>query len=239
MRPSGVILAMRLASLSENQILPSGPRIMPSGPASGVGSANSAMSPRGVMRPILSAAFSANHRLPSAPSGDADRRRILGRQGEFGETCRGPDRGGRSWTRRSRRTTARRPVPRPRYRACCRRSEFGARGSSLADSGFMCVPAFIAMRRPTPSGTGSRSCAPSSRSSRAMTSAGKRRDLLRRHIDIERHVLRGCRQPAFVGVMQLLEIMHALVYRSRAAGTHAHRRRRPEARADSAHAPRR
>ena len=41
---------------------------MPSGPAPGVGSANSVMSPRKVMRPILLADFSANHSAPSAPA---------------------------------------------------------------------------------------------------------------------------------------------------------------------------
>ena len=41
---------------------------MPSGPAPGVGIGNSVISPRGVMRPILLAAFSANQRLPSPPT---------------------------------------------------------------------------------------------------------------------------------------------------------------------------
>jgi hypothetical protein len=68
MRPSGVMRPTWLISVSENHTLPSGPRIMPSGPAPGVGIGNSVISPRGVMRPILLAAFSANQRLPSAPT---------------------------------------------------------------------------------------------------------------------------------------------------------------------------
>ncbi len=57
-----------LTSVSENQTLPSGPRIMPSGPALGVGSGNSVISPLSVMRPILLAAFCANQSAPSAPA---------------------------------------------------------------------------------------------------------------------------------------------------------------------------
>ena len=65
--PSGVMRPIWLTSVSENQTLPSGPRIMPSGPAFGVGSLNSVIAPRGVRRPIWCAPFSANHKLPSAP----------------------------------------------------------------------------------------------------------------------------------------------------------------------------
>ena len=68
MSPFGVMRPMALTSVSENQTLPSGPRMMPSGPAFGVGSGNSAISPFSVMRPILFAAFCANQRLPSAPT---------------------------------------------------------------------------------------------------------------------------------------------------------------------------
>ena len=39
-----------LTPASENQMLPSGPSAMPSGPAFGVGSANSLIAPAGVMR---------------------------------------------------------------------------------------------------------------------------------------------------------------------------------------------
>jgi len=48
-------------------MLPSGPHTMPSGPAFGVGTGNSVISPDGVIRPILLAAFSQNHSAPSPP----------------------------------------------------------------------------------------------------------------------------------------------------------------------------
>ena len=38
----------------------------------------------------------------------------------------------------------------------------------------------------------------------------KRRGLFRRHVDMQRQVLGGGRQPALLGVEQLLEIVHAL-----------------------------
>ena len=63
--PAGVMRPIWPASVSENQILPSGPSAMPSGPAFSVGTANSSSVPAGVMRPILLAFFCANHRLPS------------------------------------------------------------------------------------------------------------------------------------------------------------------------------
>ena len=65
--PSAVIRPIWATSVSENQILPSGPVAMASGPAFKVGRSNSLSMPSGVMQPILLARFCANHRLPSAP----------------------------------------------------------------------------------------------------------------------------------------------------------------------------
>ena len=87
MRPSGVMRPMRLTSVSENQTLPSGPRIMPSGPAFGVGKANSAMSPRRRDAADLVRGLFCEPQIAVGAGGDADRRRILGRQVEFGETA--------------------------------------------------------------------------------------------------------------------------------------------------------
>ena len=53
---------------SENQMLPSGPAASARGPLSGVGIANSVMTPCGVTRPILPPMNSPNHTLPSRPS---------------------------------------------------------------------------------------------------------------------------------------------------------------------------
>ena len=62
MRP--ILLALN----SENQMLPSGPAASARGPLSGVGIANSVMTPCGVTRPILPPANSPNQMLPSPPS---------------------------------------------------------------------------------------------------------------------------------------------------------------------------
>ena len=85
MRPSGVIFATRLASLSENQILPSGPRIMPSAPAFGVGSANSADVAARRDAADLVGGLLGEPQIAVAAGGDADRRRILSRQRELRE----------------------------------------------------------------------------------------------------------------------------------------------------------
>src|SRR6516164_3600975 len=63
--PSGVMRPMRLTLPSENQMFPSGPATMPSGPASAVGTGNSVTAPDVVIRPTLLPAFSQNHSVPS------------------------------------------------------------------------------------------------------------------------------------------------------------------------------
>ena len=65
--PSGEILAICPASVSASQTLPSGPSMIPFGPADGVGKSNSATSPSIVIRPTLLAAYSVNQRCPSCP----------------------------------------------------------------------------------------------------------------------------------------------------------------------------
>jgi hypothetical protein len=65
--PSGVTEAIWEMPVSENQTLPSGPSMMPFGPAFGVGRSNSLRSPSIDSRPILWPAYSVNQRLPSAP----------------------------------------------------------------------------------------------------------------------------------------------------------------------------
>src|ERR1041385_7772010 len=45
---------------------------------------------------------------------------------------------------------------------------------------------------------------------RAHDLVGKRRDLLGRHVDVQRHVLRGRRHPAVSRMEQLLEVVDAL-----------------------------
>src|SRR5579863_8253294 len=79
-RPSGVMRAMQSASPSENQILLSGPRAMPSGPELAVGSAYSTIAPDKLMHPTRLPAFSVNQSFPSAP---ADRHAVGGREREF------------------------------------------------------------------------------------------------------------------------------------------------------------
>ena len=66
--PSGVMRPIWLTSVCENQMLPSGPAIIASGPAFGVGRGNSVIVPPVVMRPILLPVFSANQNAPSGPS---------------------------------------------------------------------------------------------------------------------------------------------------------------------------
>ncbi len=66
--PSGVMRPIWPASLSENQILPSGPAKMPSGPAADVGRGKRVISPRIVMRPTLFAFLAQNQMLPSGPA---------------------------------------------------------------------------------------------------------------------------------------------------------------------------
>ena len=82
----------------------------------------------------------------------------------------------------------------------------------------------MAMRRPAPSGAGSLSCAAFISARRSMTSSGKAAVFSGRHVDIERHVLGSGRQPAFLGVMKLLEIVHALVIEAEQLEGDAHRR---------------
>src|SRR5438309_10146031 len=53
---------------SVNQRLPSAPTVMPIGPLPGVATANSVMSPVGVMSPTLLPQDSVNPRLPSGPA---------------------------------------------------------------------------------------------------------------------------------------------------------------------------
>src|SRR5215470_1592004 len=64
--PPGVMRPTRLTLPSENQMFPSGPATMPSGPAPTVGTGNSVIAPDVVIRPILLPAFSQNHNAPSA-----------------------------------------------------------------------------------------------------------------------------------------------------------------------------
>src|SRR4051812_14692342 len=51
-----------------NQILRSGPTVMPKVPAPGLGTLNSVIVPLGVIRPTLSPVYSVNQRLPSGPT---------------------------------------------------------------------------------------------------------------------------------------------------------------------------
>src|SRR5436305_1378669 len=67
-RRQAVIRPIRLPRLSVNHRLPSGPAVMPLGPALPVMPAlNSLTTPGGVIRPIRLADDSVNHTLPSGP----------------------------------------------------------------------------------------------------------------------------------------------------------------------------
>ena len=68
MQPSGVTQPIRWTSAAENQMFPSGPSAMPSGPAAAVGSANTMIAPLRLRRPMRLPVFSVNQRLPSAPT---------------------------------------------------------------------------------------------------------------------------------------------------------------------------
>ena len=81
----------------------------------------------------------------------------------------------------------------------------------------------IAMRRPAASGRGRRACEAFMRAERAHHRLGERRDLLRRHVDVQRHVLRRRRHPAVGRVEQLLEVVDALGVVVEQLERHAHR----------------
>jgi hypothetical protein len=72
MPPAGVIRPIRLAPLSVNQRLPSGPAVIPTGFVTAVvgkgDRGNSVTSPAGVIRPIRFPISSVNQRLPSGPA---------------------------------------------------------------------------------------------------------------------------------------------------------------------------
>src|SRR5579871_156391 len=67
MTPAGVMRPIFCVLASINQRLPSGPRVMASGPLLAVGKGNSAVAPLGFSRPILFPRYSVNQRLPSGP----------------------------------------------------------------------------------------------------------------------------------------------------------------------------
>ena len=84
--------------------------------------------------------------------------------------------------------------------------------------------AFIPMRRPAPSGAGSLSCADFHQRQPFHDVVGKGGGFFGDHVHIERHVFGGGRQPAFLGVMQVLEIVHALMVEAKQLEGDAHRR---------------
>jgi len=64
---------IRLTWASENHRFPSGPDMMPSGPAPAVGSANSVIAPRGVIRAICVGGVLAEPQISVGPRDDPDR----------------------------------------------------------------------------------------------------------------------------------------------------------------------
>ena len=79
------------------------------------------------------------------------------------------------------------------------------------------------MPRPAASGRGRRTCAVFMRASVSHDVPRERRDLLRRHVDVQRHVLGGRRDPAVGRVEELLEVVDALGVVVEQLERHAHR----------------
>ena len=83
--PAGVMRPIWPASVSENQMLPSGPSAMPSGPAFAVGTANSSSAPAGRHAADLVGLLLCEPQIAVAAERDADRRCAGRRQGKFFE----------------------------------------------------------------------------------------------------------------------------------------------------------